>query len=234
MMSPMLCARHGGRPFTVAAKRIGDRIRGRGRFEPGELVQVSLDRPKRSYVVWMTRADLDEHAVTADYVDGVAHVTELRKFALLDRACEHVCPDCLDELLVRSGEQPHSPTPVSRAFDTAIIADNATVDGPLVRCNIHGIAVGSRTSPAMAALINQRDAVPHSRLINVVVTSPKAENKFFWFDEAFLLRVLGPDIDLSTGIYRMESGDRSRHLLRGGTSVCKHCLRDWLQRNGIA
>ena len=233
MMSPTLCARHGVRSFTVAAKRIGDRIRERGRFEPDELVRVSLDRPKRSHVVWMTRADLDEHAVTANHVDGVAHVTELRKFALLDRACEHVCPDCLDELLVRSGEQPHSPTPVSRAFDTAIVADNATLDGPLVKCDIHGIAVGSRTSPAMAALIDRRDAVPHGRLINVVVTSPKAENKF-WFDEAFLLRVLGPDIDLATGIYRMESGERSLHLLESGKSVCKHCLKDWLRRNDIA
>ncbi|KFG92659.1 hypothetical protein GQ56_0136065 [Burkholderia paludis] len=217
----------------MAAKRIDDRIRERGQFEPDELVRVSLDRPKRSHVVWMTRADLDEHAVTANHVDGVEHVTELRKFALLDRACVHVCPDCLDELLVRSGEQPHSPTPVSRAFDTAIVADNATVDGPLVKCDIHGITFGSRTSPAMAALIDQRDAVPHGRVINVVVTSPKAENNF-WFDEAFLLRALGPDIDLSTGIYRMESGDRSFNLLDSGISVCKYCLRDWLQRNGIA
>lgn len=227
-----MCARHGVRPFTVAAKRIGDQIRERGRFEPDELVRVSLDRPKRSHVVWMTRADLDEHAVTANHVDGVAHVTELRKFALLDRACEHVCPACLDELLVRSGEQPDSPTHVSRAFDTAVVADNATVEGPLVKCDIHGITFGSRTSPALAGLIDQRDAGPHGGLINVVVIPPKAENRFR-FDEAFLLRALGPDIDLSAGIYRMESGDRSRALLESGTSVCKYCLRDWLQRNGV-
>ncbi|UOB55902.1 hypothetical protein MRS60_02005 [Burkholderia pyrrocinia] len=217
----------------MAAKRVGDRIRERGRFEPDELVRVSLDRPKRSHVAWMTRADLDEHAVAANSVDGVAHVTELRKIALLDQACAPVCPDCLDELLVRSGEQPHSPTPVSRAFDTAIVADNATVSGPLVKCDIHGIAFGSRTSPTTAALIDRRDAVPHGRLIKVVVISPKAENEF-WFDEAFLLRVLGPDIDLSAGIYRMESGDRSIHLLESGKSVCRHCLEDWLRRNGIA
>ncbi|WP_407971104.1 hypothetical protein ACJ51O_02155 [Burkholderia pyrrocinia] len=217
----------------MAAKRVGDRIRERGRFEPDELVRVSLDRPKRSHVAWMTRADLDEHAVAANSVDGVAHVTELRKIALLDQACAPVCPDCLDELLVRSGEQPHSPTPVSRAFDTAIVADNATVSSPLVKCDIHGIAFGSRTSPTTAALIDRRDAVPHGRLIKVVVISPKAENEF-WFDEAFLLRVLGPDIDLSAGIYRMESGDRSIHLLESGKSVCRHCLEDWLRRNGIA
>lgn len=234
MRSPTLCARHGVRPFISAAKRIGDRIRERGRFEPDELVRVSLDRPKRSRAAWMTRADLDEHAVVAIHVDGVAHVTELRKFALLDRACEYVCPDCLDELLVRSGEQPHSPTPVSRAFDTAIVADNATVSGPLVRCDIHGIGFGSCTSPAMAALIDRSDALPHGRpIIKVVVVSPKAENEF-WFDEAFLRRSLGEDADLSSGIYRMESDDRSLDLLESGTSVCKHCLRDWLQRNGIA
>lgn len=233
MMSPTLCPRHGVRPFTVAAKRVGDRIRERGRFEPDELVRVSLDRPKRSHVAWMTRADLDEHAVAANYVDGVAHVTELRKIALLDQACAPVCPNCLDELLVRSGEQPHSPTPVSRAFDTAIVADNATVSGPLVKCDIHGIAFGSRTSPAMAALIDRRDAVPHGRLIKVVVISPKAENEF-WFEEAFLRRLLGEDVDLSSGIYRMELGDRSLHLLESGKSVCGHCLEDWLRRNGIA
>ncbi|WP_230938888.1 hypothetical protein [Burkholderia vietnamiensis] len=220
-------------PFKIAAKRIGGRIRERGRFEPDELVRVSLDRPKRSHVVWMTRADLDEHAVTANHVDGVGHVTELRKFALLDRVCEHVCPACLDELLVRSGEQPDSPTHVSRAFDTAVFADNATVGGPLVKSDIHGITFGSRTSAALEGLIDQREAVRHGRLINVVVISPKAENRF-WFDEASLRRAPGPDIDLSAGIYRMESGDRSRALLESGTSVCKHCLRAWLQRNGVA
>ncbi|MCA8101406.1 hypothetical protein [Burkholderia contaminans] len=232
MMSPTLCARHGVRPFTVAAKRIGDRIRERGRFEPDELVRVSLDRPKRSYVVWMTRADLDEHAVTANHVDGVAHVTELRKFALLERACEHVCPDCLDELLVRSGEQPYSPTPVSRAFDTAIVADNATVSGPLVRCDIHGIGFGSCTSPAMVAVIDRREPLPHGRPIKVVVVSPKAENEF-WFDEAFLRRLLGEDVDFASGIHRMELGERSLHLLESGESVCRYCLEDWLRRNEI-
>jgi hypothetical protein len=224
-----LCAWHGVRPFTVAAKRIGGRIRERGRFEPDELVRVSLDRPKRSHVVWMTRADLDEHAVTANHVDGRA-CHRVAKVRVARPGVRAWLPP--DELLVRSGEQPDSPTHVSRAFDTAVFADNATVEGPLVKCDIHGITFGSRTSPALAGLIDQRDAVPHGRLINVVVISPKAENRFR-FDEAFLLRALGPDIDLSAGIYRMESGDRSRALLESGTSVCKHCLRDWLQRNGV-
>ncbi|MCA8022979.1 hypothetical protein [Burkholderia metallica] len=217
----------------MAAKRIGDRIRERGRFEPDELVRVSLDRPKRSHVAWMTRADLDEHAVTANHVDGVAHVTELRKIALLDQACVHVCPDCLDELLVRSGEQPHSPTPLSRAFDTSVVADNATVSGPLVKCDIHGIGFGSCTSPAMAAVIDRREPLPHGRLIKVVVVSPKAENEF-WFDEAFLHRLLGDDVDLSSGIHRMDSDEHSLHLLESGESVCRYCLEDWLRRYRVA
>ncbi|WP_155646080.1 hypothetical protein [Burkholderia diffusa] len=233
MMSPTLCARHGVRPFTVASKRIGDRIRERGRFGREELVRVSLDQPKRSQIKWMTRADLDEHAVEASHVGGVAHVTELRKIALLDQACEPVCPDCLDELLVRSGEQPHSPTPASRAFDTAIIAENATVSGPLVKCGIHGIVFGSCTSPDMAALIDLRDTRPPGPVVKVVVVSPKAENEF-WFDEAFLRRSLGADVDLSDGVYRMESGERSLLLLESGKSVCRHCLKDWLRRNGLA
>lgn len=79
---------------------------------------------------------------------------------------------------------------MSRAFDTAVVADNATVEGPLVKCDIHGITFGSRTSPALAGLIDQRDAGPHGGLINVVVIPPKAENRFR-FDEAFLLRALG-------------------------------------------
>lgn len=47
-MGPVLCRRHGVRFFRKASNGICARIRTRGRFAPGELVKVSLDRPKGS------------------------------------------------------------------------------------------------------------------------------------------------------------------------------------------
>jgi hypothetical protein len=232
MMSPTLCSRHGAKPVLMASRRVVERANQRENFAPGELVQVSLDRRKHSKQAWMTQAELDEHGVTARAVDGVVHVTEFPVIAALERTWTFVCRCCLDELLVRCGEQPYMPTPVERAFDMSIIADNAHVSGPLIRCEIHGIVLRRVVSPAIAAAMDGREAEAPLKLVRVVIVTPRAENDC-WYDDASLRAVLGADIVVLDGVYRVEAGDASQKLLDAGVRVCQRCLVEWLTLQGI-
>ncbi len=219
-------------PFTLASARVVARcdVDVRGRFEAGELVQVALDRGKRSKLAWMTREDLAEQGVAADAVDGVVNVTELPVIAALERMWVPVCGCCLDELLVRSGETPHAPTPAERAFDTSPMADNAVVNGPLIGCAIHGVSVARRVTPAIAETIAAGEANPPFRPVRVVAVAPRVENAY-WYDEPSLRKLIGSGPDLADGTYRIESGPAAEYLRDAATvRVCRGCLDDWLAR----
>jgi hypothetical protein len=233
MMSPTLCSRHGMQPFTLASKRVVERANKRETCVPGELQKVSLDRPKRSKLAWMTQADLDELGLISHPVDGVVHITSLPVIAALEKTWMPVCGKCLDELLVRSGEQPSEPTLVERAFDMSVIADNAVLNTRLMRCRQHGLAMSSWVSPAIAAAVDGYFVEGGSlRLIRVMTVMPRAEN-ISWHDEAFLYAMFGPELDLSSGAWRVDEGDNSELLYDRSARMCRHCVSDWLKRQGV-
>ncbi|VWC01233.1 hypothetical protein BLA14095_04765 [Burkholderia lata] len=59
-MGPIVCHRHGFNVVRVTSKGVHARVRTRGQFAPGELLKVSLDRPKYSREMWVLRTEFDE------------------------------------------------------------------------------------------------------------------------------------------------------------------------------
>ncbi|WP_157645663.1 hypothetical protein [Burkholderia ubonensis] len=190
---------------------------------------MSLDRPKGSKIAWMLRADLDAHQVDAAYVDNVAHVTAFPQIAALERAWTHVCPACLDELLVRSGEVPDAPTSEKQAFDTAVVAEGVTCSGSIAQCELHGLIFPTRSSLDIEEAILTIDVL---RVVRVVDAS-MAHEPVYWFDEAFLRKVFGPDIEIVEATFRLESRAAFVKLWNAGERVCPVCLRDVLRRGGV-
>ncbi|TCW81178.1 hypothetical protein C5O80_23755 [Burkholderia sp. SRS-46] len=231
-MGPVLCHRHGFRFFRPASAGIDARIRTRGQFASGELVKVSLDRPKGSKIAWMLRADLDAHQVDAKYVENVAHVTAFPQIAALERAWTHVCPACLDELLVRSGEVPDAPTSQAQAFDTSIVAEGVTYRSPIARCELHGLIFPTRSSLDIEEAILTIDVLRDVRAVRVVDASV-AHESVYWFDDAFLRKVFGPDVEIAESTFRLESREAFVKLWNAGERVCPICLREVLQRSGV-
>jgi hypothetical protein len=231
MSSPQLCPRHGFQGHIESSKDIDACIRARGQFAAGRLVKVSLDRPKRSREVWMHRAELAECAHLITYAGKTAHLNDFPSIAAIERSLVLVCPRCLDELLVRSGEQPLQVTPRENAFDTSLVAEDANVSEGVLSCPLHGLVRPKRTSPQIAAAIDSGGALPGSPLIKTILESDKHEN-VFWFEADYLRRWFGPGIDLTSSIYRLKSGEQEETLLEGAARVCPLCLHDFLIRNG--
>ncbi|WP_175857757.1 hypothetical protein [Burkholderia anthina] len=211
---------------------VAERVLSRGQFGPGELVKVSLDRPKYSKEMWMLRAEVDEHAADAVFVDNVAHVKAFPKIAALERLRAYVCSACVDELLVRSGEAPYRPTTKEQAFDTSVVAANAKWPSNHARCELHGLILPTRTSPDIEAAILSRDVIRDCRVVQVIDGSMKHEPKH-WFDEAFLHKVFGPEIDVVDPTFRIEERATFVTLWDAGERVCPVCLRDVLKRSGV-
>lgn len=232
-MGPIVCHRHGYDRVMTTSTGIAARIRSRGLFIPGELVKVSLDRRRGSRELWMLRAELDEHEVDATFVDNVAHVKAFPKIAALERLRAYVCSTCLDELLVRSGEEPYKPTAKEQAFDTSVVAANAKWPSNHARCELHGLIMPTRTSPDIEAAILSIDVIRDCHVVQVTDGTMKHEPKH-WFDEAFLRKVLGPDIDIVESAFRI--GDRATFvkLWDAGEWVCPVCLREVLKRSGLS
>ncbi|RXV72280.1 hypothetical protein D1006_07930 [Burkholderia stabilis] len=212
---------------------IAARIRSRGQFIPGELVKVSLDRRRGSRELWMLRAELDEHEADASFVDNVAHVTAFPKIAALERLRAYVCSTCLDELLVRSGEAPYKPTAKEQAFDTSVVAANAKWPSNHARCELHGLIWPTRTSPDIEAAILTIDVIRDCHVVQVTDGTMKHEPKH-WFDEAFLRKVLGPDIDIVESTFRIDDRATFVKLWDAGEYVCPVCLREVLKRSGLS
>ncbi|WP_376303430.1 hypothetical protein, partial [Streptomyces sp. NPDC056045] len=66
------------------------------------------------------------------------------------------------------------------------------------------------------------------------VTNASVEHEAtHWFDEAFLRKVLGPDIDIVESTFRI--GDRATfvQMWDAGELVCPVCLREVLERSGL-
>ncbi|HEM7879466.1 TPA: hypothetical protein U2L31_005905 [Burkholderia contaminans] len=181
-------------------------------------MKVSLDRPRYSREMWMLRAELDAHEVDATFVDRVAHVKAFPKIAALERLRAYVCLACLDELLVRSGETPHKPTTKEQAFDTSVVSANAKWPRHFARCELHGLIRPTRASPDIETAILTIDVIRDCHVVLVIDARGKGESTY-WFDEAFLRKVFGPDIDIVESTIR----PRSRHC---GTpvSTCVRCV----------
>ncbi|WP_321881998.1 hypothetical protein [Paraburkholderia bannensis] len=223
-----LCSRHGERRFERASPRIAQWIRDRGAFGAGEPVKVSLDRAKCTVAAWMTWTELREHEAVTTMVDGVAHVHALPMIAKLRGSWEPVCPDCRDELLVRSGVEPDYPTPVERAFDMSPIADNAESRQPLFACSKHGILRQRLASPAIVKAVSRGVASLGGRSIKVIVRNTHGE-QVLWFDQALLRYALGDQIDVASGVYRIENGSEAQLLRELGWPVCGQCLEAWVK-----
>ncbi|CAN0639131.1 hypothetical protein [Burkholderia cepacia] len=231
-MGPIVCHRHGRASTATTSKGVDARIRLRGQCMPGELVKVSLDRPRYSREMWMLRAELDEHEVDAIFVDRVAHVKAFPKIAALERLRAYVCLACLDELLVRSGEAPHQPTTKEQAFDTSVVAANAKWPSGFARCELHGLIWPTRSSPDIETAILTIDVIRDCHVVRVIDARVKHEPKY-WFDEAFLRKVLGPDIDIVDSTFRIDDPAMFLRLRDAGEYVCPVCLREVLKRSGL-
>ncbi|WP_446903952.1 hypothetical protein [Burkholderia sp. YIM B11467] len=181
----------------------------------------------------MLRAELDEHEVDATFVDQVAHVKAFPKIAALERLRAYECLACLDELLVRSGETPYQPTTKEQAFDTSVVAANAKWPRNHARCELHGLIWPTRTSPDIEAAILTIDVIRDCHVVQVTDGTMKHEPKH-WFDEAFLRKVLGPDIDIVESAFRIDDRAMFVKLWDAGEYVCPVCLRDVLKRSGLS
>ncbi|WP_157692762.1 hypothetical protein [Burkholderia sp. ABCPW 11] len=231
-MGPIMCRRHGRDNGIATSAGVAVCIRQRGQFSPGELVKVSLDRPKYSREMWMLRAELEEHEVDATFVDNVAHVKAFPKIAALERLRAHLCSACLDELLVRSGEVPYKPTTKEQAFDTSVVAANANWPRGVARCELHGLIRPTRTSPDIEAAILSIDVIRDCPVVRVTDASVK-HGATHWFDETFLRKVLGPDIDIVESTFRIDDEAMFVQLWDAGELVCPVCLREVLERSGL-
>lgn len=231
-MGPIHCGRNGRDNGVTTSKGIAARIRQRGQFMSGELVKVSLDRRKYSLEMWMLRAELAEHEVDATFIDNVAHVTAFPKIAALERLRERLCSACLDELLVRSGEVPYKPTTKEQAFDTSVVAANAKWSRGDARCELHGLIRPTRTSPDIEAAILSIDVIRDCHVVRVTDGSVE-HGTTHWFDEAFLHKVLGPDIDIVESTFRIDDRATFVQMWEAGELVCPVCLREVLERSGL-
>lgn len=232
MMSRVLCPRHGIQSNVFTSPNIRDRVVERGRFEAGQLVKVSFDRPKRSKERWMAQIELADHAHLITYVGQIAHLKHFPSIAAFERSLVPACPRCLDELVVRSDEQPLQATSRESAFDTSFVAADANASENVLSCPVHALVRPKRTSPQIATAIESGGTLPGSPLIKTILASDKHEN-VFWFEADYLHRRFGPGIDLTSSTYRLKRGEQGEALLEGAARVCPLCLRDFLIRNGI-
>lgn len=141
--------------------------------------------------------------------------------AAIERSLVLVCPRCLDELLVRSDEQPVQVTSRESAFDTALVAEDAKVSEGVLSCPLHGLVRPKRTSPQIAGAIDSGGALPSGPLIKTLLESDKHEN-VFWFEADYLCKRFGSGIDLASSPYRSKRGSKGRHCWKEprGSALC--------------
>lgn len=231
-MGPIVCHRHGFNVVRMTSERVQARVRVRGQFAPGELVKVSLDRPRYSREMWVLRAEFDELEVEASFVGNVAHVTAFPKIAALERLRAYGCSTCVDELLVRSGQTPREPRSLQQAFDTSVVAADATWPEGFVRCELHGLISPVPTSPDIEAAILSTGGIRDCRVVQVTDGTTRHELKY-WFSEAFLHQVLGPGVGVEDSALRIADEEAFRLLRNAGEPVCRYCLRETLKRSGL-
>ena len=230
MSSRTLCSRHGFMAYTRASQAVATRINERGQFESGEIAKVSLDRPRRQYTVWMHQSEIEAHAATVTRRDHVCHVEAFPEIAALERLLVWVCPACLDELLVRSGEQPTTPTSLQQALDKSVVAAGAEVSDNIIQCGVHGLVFPTRSSFEIADAIDKQGILQLDRLVKVVV--PSALNQsVFWFDVDFLTEKLEWDVKHAPAEIRLEERSVVDKILFAGVRVCRRCLADLLKRS---
>jgi hypothetical protein len=195
------------------------------------MVRLSFDRRKRSYQIWMARVELAEYESLLTYEGKTAHLTHFATMATIERSRAYVCPRCLDELLVRSGEEPARPTSRESAFDTSAVAADAVISPNWRACTTHGLFWPQLTSRWIAEAIKSGRLLAGRRLIRTSFTDDKHGNEY-WFDNVYLQKRFGSAIDSTSSTCRLER-EHSDVLFKGAARVCGSCLRDLLTRHGI-
>ena len=180
----------------------------------------------------MHRAELTEYAHLIAYAEETAHLKDVPSIAAIESSLVPVCPRCLDELLVRSEEQPVQVTSRESTFDTSLVAEDANVSEGVPSCPVHGLARLKRTSPQIANANDSGGLLPCSALIKTILASDKHEN-VFWFEADYLRKRFGPGIDLTSSTCRLKPAEQGEALLEGAAWVCPRCLRDFLFHNGV-
>lgn len=229
-MGLFLCSRHGAKGYTRASKDIHTRIKERGLFAPDELTKVSVDRPKRSYAVWASRADIAPTIHLEEDISCALHIRRLPDIPVFERVLAFVCPECLDELLVRSGLEPKSPVSKEQAFDTSPIAATATASEGILRCKHHGLVFPTKSSYSISFAINSRGVI-RARDILEVSRHHEKHTSVYWFDAAFINHTLTLDVGVPAERRRLADSQLVDLLLRHGAPVCRHCLAGLLQRS---
>lgn len=232
MSSRVLCSRHGFKAFTRASQTISDRIKTRGQFASNELIKVSVDRFKRSYQVWSDRSGVVEQVNSAKVTDGIVHLKAPQEIAMFERSLVFVCPDCLNELLVRSGETPDAATQRERAFDMSPIAGGAQLSDAVLACKFHGIVFPTRSSPLISSAIDKLDALDAADLVRILVASEARETEY-WIDSKFAEDVLHVDLSSPANSYHLHEKEAIDALLDHSEKVCRQCLKHLLQRSGV-
>lgn len=100
----------------------------------------------------------------------------------MKQARDGVCPACLDELLVRSGEVPDAPTSQAQAFDTSIVAEGVTYRSPIAQCELHGLIFPTRSSLDIEEAKLTIDVLRDVRAVRVVDASV-AHESVYWLRE---------------------------------------------------
>uniref|UniRef100_UPI0036D9E43B hypothetical protein n=1 Tax=Streptomyces rochei TaxID=1928 RepID=UPI0036D9E43B len=136
------------------------------------------------------------------------------------------------ELAEHEVDATYKPTTKEQAFDTSVVAANANWPRGFARCELHGLIRPTRTSPDIEAAILSIDVIRDCHVVRVTNASVEHEATH-WFDEAFLRKVLGPDIDIVESTFRI--GDRATfvQMWDAGELVCPVCLREVLERSGL-
>ena len=231
-MSPFLCSRHGVKSYTRASKAIHTRIKERGLFAADELAKVSVDRPKRSYTTWASRADIAPTIQLEEDASRTLHIKRLPDIPIFERTLAFVCPECLDELLVRSEREPRNPVSKEQAFDTAPIAATAIASDTCLRCKHHGFVFPTRSSYSISFAIDSNGVIS-ARDVLQLSRHDKKHTSVYWFDTAFIHHTLNLDVDVPADRARLAESPLVDLLSRHGTRVCRRCLADLLQRSGI-
>lgn len=198
---------------------------------PAQLVRLSIDRPKRSTSLWMQRTELAEYESLLTFNGKTAHLTNFPAMAAIERSLVEVCPRCLDELLVRCGEQPAQPVSRESAFDISPVAAEAVISHNLRICAIHGLFRPTRSSRWIAEAIKSNRMLSGRQLIRTTFIDHK-HSSGYWFDADYLHKRFGSAIDLTSSAFRLER-QHADVLLKRAARVCPRCLRDLLMRHGI-
>ncbi|MGU8082843.1 hypothetical protein [Burkholderia pyrrocinia] len=88
----------------------------------------------------------------------------------------------------------------------------------------------TRTSPDIEAAILSIDVIRDCHVVQVTNGTMKHEPTY-WFSEAFLREMLGPEVGIEGSTLRLVDEAAFRNLWNAGERVYEHCLRETVKRS---